>query len=95
MHCNQCGLEVPDNYKFCPKCGAEIMLTNKPALAKGERRHTKSRYLLPIVLGIIGGLIAYFWVRNEDPKLARNCLILGFIISLIGIAFSVWIKSLN
>ena len=37
-------------------------------------------YLLPIVLGILGGVIAYFAVRRDDPKLGKNCLIVGIVI---------------
>src|SRR5579864_3918417 len=36
MYCNQCGLELPDNYKFCPKCGAEITLQSKNTENKEE-----------------------------------------------------------
>lgn len=36
MHCNQCGLEVPENYKFCPKCGAEVTLVNNPVENKQD-----------------------------------------------------------
>ena len=28
-------------------------------------------------LHIIGGVIAYFAVRKDDPKLAKNCIIWG------------------
>ena len=40
---------------------------------------TRSRwwYLLPIFLDIVGGVIAYFVLRADDPAKARNCLLLG------------------
>lgn len=28
MFCNNCGKQVPDNYKFCPNCGFKITHTN-------------------------------------------------------------------
>lgn len=34
-------------------------------------------YILPIFLGWIGGLIAYFILRRDDPRKAKNCLYLG------------------
>ncbi len=43
-------------------------------------------YLLPIFFSIFGGLISYFAIRHDDPKKARNCLIVGialFVIPLI------------
>ena len=34
-------------------------------------------YELPLLFSIIGGIIAYYKIRKDDPKKARNCLILG------------------
>ncbi|MFM7796760.1 MAG: hypothetical protein ACKO7N_08350 [Candidatus Nitrosotenuis sp.] len=43
--------------------------------------------LLPMTFNFIGGIIAYFILRDDDPKRAKSCLWLGIILSLIGIAF--------
>lgn len=40
-------------------------------------------YILPIVLGLLGGVIAYFILRKSDSKKAKICLILGIGISVI------------
>ena len=45
-------------------------------------------FLLPIFLAIIGGIIAYFVLRHDDPGKARNCLYLGIILTAVGIAFN-------
>ena len=54
---------------------------------------TKNRsgawYLLPIFLTIIGGVIAYCVIKDDDPKKAKNCLYLGIILTGIGIGFTV------
>jgi len=34
-------------------------------------------YLLPIILGIIGGVIAWFVIRNDDPKKAKKLFVVG------------------
>ena len=34
-------------------------------------------FLLPVMLGAMGGIIAYFVVRSADPRRARDCLLLG------------------
>lgn len=47
-------------------------------------------YELPIILAIVGGAIAFFAIRHDDPKKARNCLILGIILTIplvIGFGF--------
>lgn len=43
-------------------------------------QRSKSWYVLPIFLGLIGGLIAYVVIRHDDPRKAKNCLWIGLII---------------
>ena len=45
-----------------------------------EKQRSNWWYLLPIFLGIIGGIIAYFALRNDDRKKAKKCLYLGLIL---------------
>ena len=49
--------------------------------------------LLPIFLGLIGGVIAFFVLRNDDPKKAKNCLYLGIALMFIGIMINLIIAS--
>jgi hypothetical protein len=41
-------------------------------------------YLLPILLGIIGAVVAWFRIRKADPRKARNMIIVGLGLTLIG-----------
>ena len=41
-------------------------------------------YLLPIFLGVIGSIIAWAALKSHDDKLAKNSLILGVILNVIG-----------
>ena len=50
-----------------------------------ERLRSNWWYLVPIFLGLIGGIVAYFALRNDDRKKAKNCLFLGIILGVIGI----------
>jgi len=50
-----------------------------------EKQRSNWWYLLPIFLGIIGGIIAYFVLRNDDRKKAKKCLYLGLILLAVGI----------
>ena len=45
-------------------------------------------WLLPILVGIIGGIIAFLFVRGKDPVKARNLLIVGAVISALGYLFN-------
>jgi len=54
-----------------------------------EKRRSNWWYLLPILLGIIGGLIAYFAIRNDDRKKAKKCMYLSLILLAVGIILDI------
>jgi len=58
-------------------------------LSQEERIRSRWWYILPIFFQIIGGVIAYFILRNDDPKKAKNCLWLGIVLTAIKIGFFV------
>jgi ribosomal protein L40E len=79
IFCNKCGAENEKSSKFCKKCGAALYYVsqlNKPSIAW---------YLLPILLGILGGIIGYFVIRSKDVKMAKNMLYVGLGIFVLGI----------
>ena len=53
------------------------------------RKRSGLWFLLPILLSVIGGLIAYFIIKEDDPKKAKNCLLLGIILTSISFAIFV------
>lgn len=53
-----------------------------PKQEHGVKRRSGLWYLLPSFLSIIGGIIAYFGIRHDDPKKARNCLLLGIVLTI-------------
>jgi len=50
-----------------------------------KRRRSGFWYLLPLVFGVIGGVIAYFVIKQDDPIKAKNCLYLGIVLLVIDI----------
>ena len=50
-----------------------------------ERKRSNWWYLVPILFGIIGGIIGYFALRRDDPQKAKKCLYLGLILTAINI----------
>jgi hypothetical protein len=50
-----------------------------------EHRRSGLWYILPILFGIIGGVIAYFVIKQDDPNKAKNCLYLGIVLLIIDI----------
>lgn len=59
------------------------------------KRRSGAWYILPILFGWIGGIIGYFAVRHDDPKLAKGVLILGIVLTVALIAISVIIGISN
>ena len=49
------------------------------------RRRSSFWFLLPVIFNILGGLVAYFVIRDDDPRKARSCLLLGAILAAIPI----------
>jgi len=54
-----------------------------------EKPRSNLWFLLPIFLGLIGGVIAYFVLRHDDPRKAKNCLYLAIVLAILGIAINV------
>ncbi len=72
--------------KFCSKCGHEVILSGYVSSISSQRVRSRWWYLLPIFLDVIGGIIAYFVLRDDDKRLAKNCLVLGIILSAVYVA---------
>jgi len=58
-----------------------------------ERTRSNFWFLLPIFLSLLGGIIAYFVLRHDDPKKAKNCLYLGIILQVVGFLANVFVLS--
>jgi FtsH-binding integral membrane protein len=58
-----------------------------------EKTRSNAWFLLPIFFGMIGGIIAYFILRKDDPCKARNCLYVGIVFMIMGIILNIVIGS--
>ena len=50
-----------------------------------EKKRSNWWYIVPILFGIIGGIIGYYALRRDDPQKAKKCLYLGLILTAIKI----------
>ena len=85
--CKHCGNELPSqDADICTHCGKLIREIPSPS-GTITKRPSSAWYLLPIFFGIIGGLIMFFVIKDEDRKMAKKGFIIGIILSAIGIIF--------
>lgn len=54
-----------------------------------ENTRSNAWFLVPIIFGLLGGIIAFFILRGDDPSKAKNCLYVGIAIMVITVAASV------
>ena len=66
-----------------------VDLPDESSLDLSEERGGPSGlwYLVPLFFGLIGGIIAYAAVKDEDESMASACLLLGFIIFFAQVFF--------
>jgi len=50
-----------------------------------EPRNSKAWYLIPIFLGIVGGIIMFVILRQENRDMAKNGMILGVVMTVVWI----------
>jgi len=58
-----------------------------------EKPRSNAWFLLPIFFGVIGGIIAFFILRKDDPSKAKNCLYLGIAFMIFGIILNVFLAA--
>ena len=80
IYCSKCGAENEVGSSFCKKCGADLH-------AASAEKPSNWWYLLPILLGILGGIIGYIVIKVKDEKMAKNILYVGLGTFVLGIIF--------
>jgi len=52
-------------------------------------------YLLPVFVHIIGGVIAYYALKLDDPRMAKNCLYIGITLTAINLGIFVIMMAIS
>jgi len=60
-----------------------------------QKSRSNAWYLLPIFVGMIGGIIAYLIIRKDDPHKAKNCIYIGIVMMVIGIIFNIMLLGVD
>jgi len=56
-----------------------------------EKPRSNVWFLLPIFFGLIGGIVAFFILRQDDLPKAKNCLYLGIVFMIFGVILNILI----
>lgn len=75
-------VDVSPDEEFAPGRTVTRRLVVEAAEARPASR-SGAWYLAPILLGLLGGIIAYVVVRHDDSRLAKNCLVIGIVITVM------------
>jgi len=51
------------------------------------QKPTKLLYLVPITMGILGGVLMYIAVKDQNQEMANDGMFWGVIVTIIGILF--------
>jgi hypothetical protein len=93
--CNSCGAKIIDNNQFCTECGAhntsvqpppQYQQQPPPQYPRQSGKPSAAWWLLPIFFSLIGGIIAWACIKDRDPRMAKNNLILGIILTVLPVA---------
>ena len=60
-----------------------------------ERKRSWVWFLLPVFVQVIGGIIAYYALKPDEPRMAKDCLYIGIVLSAINIGTFLLLISLG
>lgn len=94
-NCYFCGKELPQGSNYCASCDHKTLSEDYFLKKPTYQKQSVVWYLLPIFLGVIGGLLAFFIIKEKDPLKAKYCLIIGIVATIVGLVSMNWIDTLN
>lgn len=77
-----------DNGKICQNCYNKLKKEQMKE-SPGEIGPTRLLYLVPIFMGILGGVLMYIAVKDDNREMGNIGMIIGVIITILSIIFYV------
>ena len=88
--CQACGARISRYALYCPECGAAIPKERREAIP--TERTSWAWWLLPLTLGVIGGIIAWALVKIKDPSKATYLFWFGLSLDVITLIISLVLR---
>lgn len=93
-NCYFCGKELPQGSNYCASCDHKTITEDPFVKTFTYKKRSALWYLLPIFIGIVGGVITYFIIKNSDPLKGKYCLIIGGVVTVVGYVIN-WLYAEN
>jgi ribosomal protein L40E len=59
IECHECGAQVSDHARTCPKCGAPVIVT-----IKRRQKALLVEFAIRLALGLVTGIVVWFSLRH-------------------------------
>ena len=83
--CYDCRKVIPKGLKKCPYCSSGLTSSSSSSHTPSYIKPTSLWYLVPILFQLLGGIIGYVAVKNEDKGMAETLLVIGIAMTLFNI----------
>lgn len=73
INCPECGKEISDKAKACPRCGAPAKVLESPEKAEKKTSALKVFIVIAITIAVIGGcVVAGIYQQQQEEKRLRE-----------------------
>jgi hypothetical protein len=83
--CYDCKKVIPKGLKVCPYCSSGLTSSSSSSHTSSYIKPTRLWYLVPILFALLGGIIGYVGVKDEDKEMAESLLIIGVVLTFFDI----------
>ena len=86
--CPSCGQTLPEGASTCPSCNRSVIdsLSDEAMHYAPAERPSLLWYVFPFVLGLIGALIGYIVLKDENETMAIRLIQVGAVMTVLDIA---------
>lgn len=89
MYCNKCGQKIPNDSKYCYKCGSGISINSTPLNSGNEKVSNKKTWIITIVVLLFLPILSWTFFFNS---LALTILIIAWRQGKMAFQYKNWVK---
>lgn len=89
VYCNKCGQKIPNDSKYCYKCGSGISINSTPLNSGNEKVSNKKTWIITIVVLLFLPILSWTFFFNS---LALTILIIAWRQGKMAFQYKNWVK---